>query len=203
MDEIKEQSNKRLHGMISASCHFLRVLTKESAQRSSKEHSVYIETIDVLIIGRKRSGTRVETSGEEEQTLNRLLVEMDGKAGQKDAILLSSTNIAEVLDKALLRPEIFEKYLKDIKLSIKPEIISASLTSLTPGFSGADIANVCNESALKSARYKRKAVTLKDLEYAVEKVNGGIEKSQPLNPGEKKVLPMTMTINTNRYLFIL
>uniref|UniRef100_T1JVY2 AAA+ ATPase domain-containing protein n=1 Tax=Tetranychus urticae TaxID=32264 RepID=T1JVY2_TETUR len=181
----------------------VRDLFKEARKRAPC--IVYIDEIDA--IGRKRSGTRVETSGEEEQTLNQLLVEMDGMAGREGVILLGSTNRAEVLDKALLRPgrfdrhilidlptleerkETFEKYLKNIKLSIKPENVSSRLASLTPGFSGADIANVCNESALNAARYKRKAVTPNDLEYAVERVIGGIEKkSQALSPGEKKVV---------------
>ncbi|CAN8000685.1 unnamed protein product [Ixodes pacificus] len=132
---------------------------------------------------------------------------MDGMATTAGVILLASTNRSEVLDKALLRPgrfdrhilidlptlaerkEIFEQHLKAINLDNPPSHYSKRLAQLTPGFSGADIANVCNEAALHAARNKEKAVSAGNLEYAVERVVGGTEKrSQVMSLTEKEVV---------------
>uniref|UniRef100_W8CD02 Paraplegin n=1 Tax=Ceratitis capitata TaxID=7213 RepID=W8CD02_CERCA len=152
---------------------------------------IYIDEIDA--IGRQRSGTESFSqggSGELEQTLNQLLVEMDGMASKKGVLMLASTNRADVLDKALLRPgrfdrhilidlptlherkEIFEKHLSSIKLDSDPTKFSEKLARLTPGFSGADIANVCNEAALHAARNCETKVSQANLEYAVERLVG-------------------------------
>ncbi|GIY44777.1 paraplegin [Caerostris extrusa] len=167
----------------------VRDLFKEGRKRAPC--IIYIDEIDA--IGRKRSGTGVSegVTGEGEQTLNQLLVELDGMATKEGVIMLASTNRADVLDKALLRPgrfdrhilidfptlqerkEIFEQHLKSIVLELSPEKHSDRLASLTPGFSGADIANVCNEAALYAARNKKKKISSSDLEYAVERVVGG------------------------------
>lgn len=168
---------------------------------------VYIDEIDA--IGRKRSDAIGGNfgNGEEEQTLNQLLVEMDGMAGREGVILLASTNRSEVLDKALLRPgrfdrhilidyptlservEIFNHHLKKIKLEHPPEHYSSRMAQLSPGMSGADIANVCNEAALHAAKDKNKIVTGADLEYAIERVVGGTEKrSRTISPIEKKMI---------------
>lgn len=167
---------------------------------------IYIDEIDA--IGRKRSTGNIEgVTGEEEQTLNQLLVELDGMATKEGVIMLASTNRSDVLDKALLRPgrfdrhilidlptlaerkEIFEQHLQAITLVHSPNQYSQRLAQLTPGFSGADIANVCNEAALHAARYKKSSVSAEDLEYAVERVVGGTEKrSKVLSPEEKKVI---------------
>lgn len=182
----------------------VRDLFKEARKRSPC--IVYIDEIDA--IGRRRSNLGAEGStGEEEQTLNQLLVEMDGMATTAGVILLASTNRSEVLDKALLRPgrfdrhilidlpnlaerkEIFEQHLKVINLSNPPSHYSKRLAQLTPGFSGADIANVCNEAALHAARNKEKSVSAGNLEYAVERVVGGTEKrSQVMSLTEKEVV---------------
>lgn len=185
----------------------VRDLFKEARQRSPC--IVYIDEIDA--IGRSRGGGRMGgdmgSSGEGEQTLNQLLVEMDGMASKEGVIMLASTNRADVLDKALLRPgrfdrhilidlpnveerkEIFQQHLKVIALEQKPTFYSSRMAYLTPGFSGADIANVCNEAALHAARYRNKKVTGADLEYAVERLVGGTEKrSSTLSPGEKEVV---------------
>lgn len=182
----------------------VRDLFKEARKRSPC--IVYIDEIDA--IGRQRAeGNFGVSTGEEEQTLNQLLVEMDGMAGREGIILLASTNRAEVLDRALLRPgrfdrhilidyptvserkEIFDHYLKKVKIVNSPETYSPRLSQLTPGFSGADIANVVNESALNAARLKKKTVTSSDLEYAIERVIGGTEKkSQVISPVERKVI---------------
>ncbi|XP_067004008.2 mitochondrial inner membrane m-AAA protease component paraplegin [Anabrus simplex] len=184
----------------------VRDLFKEARKRSPC--IVYIDEIDA--IGRKRSdgvGQFDGASGEGEQTLNQLLVEMDGMASKEGVIMLASTNRADVLDKALLRPgrfdrhilidlptlqerkEIFEYHLKSIVLEKEPSYYSRRLAHLTPGFSGADIANVCNEAALHAARHKQKSVRGSDLEYAVERLVGGTEKrSHVMSPEEKRVV---------------
>ena len=165
---------------------------------------VYIDEIDS--IGKRRSGGQFY-NGEMEQTLNQLLVEMDGMVARKAVILLASTNRADVLDKALLRPgrfdrqilidlpnleerrEIFGKHASKIKLEDSTSELSLRIAQLTPGMSGADLANVCNEAALHAARRDRKTVTSSDLEYAIERVVGGTEKrSSSLSAEEKKII---------------
>ncbi|XP_066250735.1 mitochondrial inner membrane m-AAA protease component paraplegin isoform X2 [Euwallacea similis] len=182
----------------------VRDLFKEARKRAPC--IVYIDEIDA--VGRKRSGTLGSgASGESEQTLNQLLVEMDGMASKENVIMLASTNRADILDKALLRPgrfdrhilidypdllernEIFQLHLKGIALEQPPGTYSKRLAFLTPGFSGADIANVCNEAALHAARLKQHKVTGNDLEYAVERLVGGTEKrSHSMSPQEKRVV---------------
>lgn len=167
---------------------------------------IYIDEIDA--IGKKRSDSFTEfTNSESERTLNQLLVEMDGMIAVKDIIILASTNRAEVLDKALLRcgrfdrhilidlptleerGQIFEYHLQSLLLKDKPIKYSKYLAHLTPGFSGAEIANVCNEAALHAASEKKIKVDDNDLMYAVDKILGGsIKKSSTLTPSEKKVI---------------
>ncbi|XP_076056662.1 SPG7 matrix AAA peptidase subunit, paraplegin [Oratosquilla oratoria] len=184
----------------------VRDLFKEAKKRAPC--IIYIDEIDA--IGRKRSdggGNMDGGSGELEQTLNQLLVEMDGIGSKEGVVLLSSTNRLDILDKALLRPgrfdrhimmdlptledrrEIFEHHLKSIVLEKPSTYYSRRMATLTLGFSGADIANVVNEAALHAARNAKNMVTGYDLEYAVERVVGGTEKrSQVLSPQEKRVV---------------
>lgn len=187
----------------------VRDLFKEAAKRAPC--IIYIDEIDA--IGRQRGGdmpsggTGGPGSGESEQTLNQLLVEMDGMASTEGVLMLASTNRADVLDKALLRPgrfdrhividlpnlaerkEIFVRHLSPITLEKTPEFYAPRLAPLTPGFSGADIANVCNEAALHAAKNKETQVTAQDLEYAVERVVGGTEKrTHAMSPGERKTV---------------
>ncbi|RZB38711.1 paraplegin, partial [Asbolus verrucosus] len=183
----------------------VRDLFKEARKRAPC--IIYIDEIDA--VGRKRSGQRGQTaaSGEGEQTLNQLLVEMDGMASKESVVMLASTNRADILDRALLRPgrfdrhilidlpdlverkQIFEQHLKGISLEHAPNHYSKRLAYLTPGFSGADIANVCNEAALHAARSKQKHVTGENLEYAVERLVGGTEKrNHAMSPQEKRVV---------------
>jgi len=168
---------------------------------------IYIDEIDA--IGRQRAGQGggAAGSGEEEQTLLQLLVEMDGISSKENVILIASTNRADVLDKALLRPgrfdrhiqielptlierrEMFEMYLKRLKLARSETEYSERLSQLSPGMSGADIANICNEAALHAARDKSLYVDEDDFEYAVERVTAGVaKKSKVLSPREKKVI---------------
>ena len=182
----------------------VRDLFREARKRSPC--IVYIDEIDA--IGRKRSTASIQgVSGEEEQTLNQLLVEMDGMSQREGVIMLASTNRADILDKALLRPgrfdrhilidyptleerrEIFLQHLKAIKLELNPSEYALRLAQLTPGFTGADIANVVNEAALHAARESKRVVKAENLEYAVERVVGGTEKrSQVLSTQEKKII---------------
>ncbi|KAF6207663.1 hypothetical protein GE061_016110 [Apolygus lucorum] len=185
----------------------VRDLFKEGRKRAPC--IIYVDEIDA--IGRKRSGGGMGgpemSTGEGEQTLNQLLVEMDGIASTEGVLLLASTNRADVLDKALLRPgrfdrhilidlpsvqereEIFQQHMKAIRLDGSPTDFTSRLAYLTPGFSGADIANVINEAALHAARHLKKNVDKSDLEYAVERVVGGTEKkSHAMSTTEKRVV---------------
>ncbi|KAM0724707.1 Mitochondrial inner membrane m-AAA protease component paraplegin [Formica fusca] len=182
----------------------VRDLFKEAKKRAPS--IIYIDEIDA--IGKKRSDNSLGISNSEsERTLNQLLVEMDGMIAKEDVIILASTNRADVLDKALLRPgrfdrhilidlptleerqQIFETHLKKISLRSEPSKYSGYLAYLTPGFSGADIANVCNEAALHAARDKKKQVDSNDLMYAIDRTIGGLTKrNNPLTPSTKRVV---------------
>ncbi|XP_004600857.1 paraplegin [Sorex araneus] len=182
----------------------VRSLFKEARARAPC--IVYIDEIDA--VGKKRSTTMSGFSNtEEEQTLNQLLVEMDGMGTADHVIVLASTNRADILDNALLRPgrldrhvfidlptlqerrEIFEQHLRSLKLLRTSGFYSQRLAELTPGFSGADIANICNEAALHAAREGHSAVHTSNFEYAVERViAGSAKKSQILSKEEQKVV---------------
>jgi cell division protease FtsH len=165
---------------------------------------IFIDEIDA--IGRTRGRNSIQGGNDErENTLNQLLVEMDGFSSEKGVILMAATNRPDVLDSALLRPgrfdrqigidrpdlhgreQIFRVHLQHIK--IHEEISSEVLAEMTPGFAGAEIANVCNEAALIAARRSKKAVDMDDFNHALDKVIGGLEKKNKLiSPGEKKVI---------------
>ncbi|CAB3409865.1 unnamed protein product [Caenorhabditis bovis] len=186
----------------------IRGLFKEARARAPC--IIYIDEIDA--IGKKRSegrggGLGGGGSGEEEQTLNQLLVEMDGMGSGNGVVVLASTNRADILDKALLRPgrfdrhisidlptlperkDLFELYLRKIRLNNSPQEYSKRLAQLTPGFSGADIMNVVNEAAIRAASNKEKLVTVKDIEYALDRVLAGAEKrSRSLVEEEREVV---------------
>jgi ATP-dependent metalloprotease FtsH len=165
---------------------------------------IFIDEIDA--IGRARGKNAMTGSNDErENTLNQLLTEMDGFGTNSGVIVMAATNRADVLDKALTRAgrfdrqifvdlpdlverkEIFEVHLKPIKLAKKMDI--NFLARQTPGFSGADIANVCNEAALIAARKSKKEVTKQDFLDAVDRIIGGLEKkSKIISPNEKKTI---------------
>ncbi|CAH1780186.1 unnamed protein product [Owenia fusiformis] len=167
---------------------------------------IYVDEIDA--IGKQRAGNNWDSSGGEgEHTLNQLLVEMDGMGTQEGVIMLASTNRADVLDKALLRPgrfdrhimidlptvierqEIFEMYLKQLSLAADVGKYAPRMAELSPGMSGADIANICNEAALHAARDQKKVIDVSDFEYAVERVIAGpAKKNTVLSPEEKRVV---------------
>ncbi|KAB5526022.1 hypothetical protein PHYPO_G00146900 [Pangasianodon hypophthalmus] len=170
--------------------------------------SEFVEVIGGLGAARKRSTNMSGFSNtEEEQTLNQLLVEMDGMGTTDHVIVLASTNRADILDNALMRPgrldrhifidlptlqerkEIFEQHLKILKLSHPADFYSLRLAELTPGFSGADIANICNEAALHAAREGYKSIDTFNFEYAVERViAGSVKKSKILSKEEQRVV---------------
>jgi AFG3 family protein len=165
---------------------------------------VFIDEIDA--IGRSRGrGQLPGANDERENTLNSLLVEMDGFATDSGVIILAATNRPDVLDSALLRPgrfdrqisidkpdivgreAIFKVHLKPLKLD--PEVDPKKLAAQTPGFAGAEIANVCNEAALIAARKDKKAVGMLDFQDAIDRVIGGLEKkTKIISPEEKKIV---------------
>ncbi|KAG9155921.1 hypothetical protein Leryth_004184 [Lithospermum erythrorhizon] len=153
---------------------------------------IFIDEIDA--IGKARGHGVSAGNDERESTLNQLLVEMDGFGTTSGVIVLAGTNRPDVLDKALLRPgrfdrqitvdkpdikgrdQIFRIYLKKLKLDQDPSCYSQRLSALTPGFSGADIKNVCNEAALVAARGANSSITMHHFEFAIDRVIGGLEK---------------------------
>lgn len=165
---------------------------------------VFIDEIDA--IGRARGRNAFQGGNDErENTLNQLLVEMDGFSTDKGVILMAATNRPDILDSALMRPgrfdrqiglerpdlvgreAIFKVHLRNIKIgpSVDPKILS----EMTPGFAGADIANVCNEAALVAARRNKTEVDLDDFNYALDRVIGGLEKRNKLiSPEEKEII---------------
>jgi AFG3 family protein len=165
---------------------------------------VFIDEIDA--IGRARGkGAMNGGNDERENTLNQLLVEMDGFSTDKGVIMMAATNRPDILDNALLRPgrfdrqigidrpdlkgreEIFNVHLKPIVTA--PDVKAELLAEQTPGFAGADIANVCNEAALVAARRNKTAVDMDDFQHALDRVIGGLEKKNKIiSPEEKRII---------------
>lgn len=154
---------------------------------------IFIDEIDAIGRARGRGGFS-GSNDERESTLNQLLVEMDGFGTTSGVVVLAGTNRPDILDNALLRPgrfdrqisidkpdikgrdQIFQIYLKKLKLDHEPSYFSQRLAALTPGFAGADIANVVNEAALIAARSDQLKVTLEHFEGAIDRIIGGLEK---------------------------
>ena len=173
--------------------------------RQAKEKApciVFIDEIDAVGRARSKNGG-FSSNDERENTLNQLLTEMDGFGTNSGVIILAATNRADILDKALMRAgrfdrqihvelpdlkerkEIFEVHLRSLKLAADFDL--EFLAKHTPGFSGADIANVCNEAALTAARHDKEAIEKQDFLDAVDRIIGGLEKkSKIITPEEKK-----------------
>ena len=173
--------------------------------RQAKEKSpciVFIDEIDAVGRARSKNGG-FSSNDERENTLNQLLTEMDGFGSNSGVIILAATNRADILDKALMRAgrfdrqihvelpdlkerqEIFQVHLRDLKLADDFDL--EFLAKHTPGFSGADIANVCNEAALTAARHNKSAIDKQDFLDAVDRIIGGLErKSKIITPEEKR-----------------
>jgi cell division protease FtsH len=165
---------------------------------------IFIDEIDA--IGRARGKNNIVGGNDErENTLNQLLVEMDGFGTDSGIIILAATNRPDVLDAALLRPgrfdrqisidkpdlvgreQIFKVHLKPLKLA--EGVDAKKLSAQTPGFAGAEIANVCNEAALIAARRNKEAVDMQDFQDAVDRVIGGLEKKNKIiSPEEKRIV---------------
>jgi len=180
----------------------VRDLFKQAKEKAPS--IIFIDEIDA--IGRARSkGQNMGANDERENTLNQLLTEMDGFGTNSGVIIMAATNRADILDRALLRAgrfdrqiyvdmpdlnerkEIFEVHLKPIKIDKKVNV--DLLARQTPGFSGADIANICNEAALIAARGKKTQVSQVDFGSAIDRIIGGLEKKNKIiTPKEKKVV---------------
>ncbi|PHS06143.1 MAG: peptidase M41 [Kordia sp.] len=180
----------------------VRDLFKQAKEKSPS--IIFIDEIDA--IGRARGKNAMSGSNDErENTLNQLLTEMDGFGTNDNVIVIAATNRADILDKALMRAgrfdrqiyvdlpdirerkEIFEVHLKP--LTIKKGLKTAFLSKQTPGFSGADIANMCNEAALIAARNGKKEIEKQDFLDAVDRIIGGLEKKNKIiTPSEKRAI---------------
>lgn len=166
---------------------------------------LFIDEIDA--VGRKRGGRSFGGHSEQENTLNQLLVEMDGFNTTTNVVVLAATNRVDILDKALMRPgrfdrqifvpapdikgraSIFKVHLSPLKTDLNRDDLARKMAALTPGFTGADIANVCNEAALIAARDLQSSITMKHFEQAIERVVAGMEKkTNVLQPEEKRTV---------------
>ncbi len=164
---------------------------------------IFIDEIDA--VGRSRGKGQMAGNDERENTLNSLLVEMDGFGTDSGIIILAATNRPDVLDQALLRPGRFDRQISIDKpditdreailkvhikaLKLANEIDTAKIASQTPGFAGAELSNVCNEAALIAARKNKKRVDMADFQDAIDRVIGGLEKKNKIiSPEEKEIV---------------
>ena len=165
---------------------------------------IFIDEIDAIGRARGRGGVQ-GGNDERENTLNQLLVEMDGFSTDKGVILMAATNRPDVLDTALMRPGRFDRQIgidrPDLQgreaifkvhlthIVTAGDVKAETLAEMTPGFAGAEIANVCNEAALVAARRNKKAVDMDDFNHALDRVIGGLEKKNKLiSPDEKRII---------------
>lgn len=182
----------------------VRNLFKEAKKNSPA--IIFIDEIDA--IGKKRATSAGGSNDERESTLNQLLVELDGFGTNEDVVVFAATNRKEMLDEALVRTGRFDRdvdvtlpdidgrkaifmvHLAPVTLSDEKTIeeYAKRLATLTPGFSGSDISNICNEAAILAARNKQKSVTPLNFEMAVERVIGGLEQKRMVSPKEKRTV---------------
>lgn len=176
----------------------VRDMFQQAAERSPC--IIFIDELDAL--GKARSAGIAGGHEEREQTLNALLVEMDGFGSDQNVIVMGATNRPETLDPALLRPGRFDRHVMvdrpDVsgrrsilevhakKVKVDAGVDLGRLAKLTPGFVGADLANLVNEAALLAARKDKKSVTMKDFEEGIERVIAGLEKNTRIIPDEEK-----------------
>ncbi len=164
---------------------------------------VFIDELDAL--GKARGMNVFGGNDEREQTLNQLLVEMDGFESNKGVIIMAATNRPEILDPALLRPGRFDRQvlvdrpdingreailrIHSVNVTLGPDVDLRKIAALTPGFVGADLANLVNEAALLAARKSKETVGPKEFDEAVDRVVGGLEKrNRVMNPQEKEIV---------------
>jgi cell division protease FtsH len=164
---------------------------------------IFIDELDAL--GKARGFSGLAGHDEREQTLNQLLVQMDGFDTKNGVIIMAATNRPEILDPALLRPGRFDRHVAidrpDVKgreailrvhamsVSLAPDVDLAVVAAKTPGFAGADLANIVNEAALRAARQNKAAVEMQDFDAAIDRVIAGLEKrNRVMNPTEKETV---------------
>ena len=182
----------------------VRDLFKEA--RANTPCIIFIDEIDAVGRQRGRGGFSGGGNDERENTLSQLLVEMDGFSSTTGVVVLAGTNRVDILDQALTRPgrfdrqievdlpdlqgrkEIFGVHLEGLKLKGESKEYSGRLAGLTPGFAGADIANLCNEGAIVAARRKAESVTFPDFEKATDRIIGGLESNKIMSDKEKKIV---------------
>jgi cell division protease FtsH len=172
----------------------------------AKDHApciIFVDELDAL--GKARGLNPIGGHDEREQTLNQLLVEMDGFDQRAGVIIMAATNRPEILDQALLRPGRFDRHVAidkpDIRgreailrvhgkgVTLGPDVELKKIAAMTPGFVGADLANLINEAALIAARRDREEVTMADFQEAADRIIGGIEKrNRVMNPKEKEIV---------------
>jgi AFG3 family protein len=180
----------------------VRDLFKEA--RENAPCIIFIDEIDA--VGKQRGRGGMGGNDERENTLNQLLVEMDGFSPSTGVVVLAGTNRVDVLDQALTRPgrfdrqitvdkpdlkgrqDIFKVHLAGIKLDKDMDDISGRLAGLTPGFAGADIANMCNEAAIVAARRSGETVTVEDFEKAADRIVGGLESNKIMSKEERSIV---------------
>jgi AFG3 family protein len=180
----------------------VRDLFKEA--RANAPCIVFIDEIDA--VGRQRGRGGMGGNDERENTLNQLLVEMDGFSPSTGVVVLGGTNRVDILDQALTRPgrfdrtiqvdkpdlqgrkEIFLVHLRGITLETDPDDIAGRLAGLTPGFAGADIANICNEAAIVAARREGESVKMSDFDTAIDRVIGGLESNKIMSKEEQSIV---------------
>ncbi|CAI5731930.1 unnamed protein product [Hyaloperonospora brassicae] len=181
----------------------VRDLFKEA--RANAPCIVFIDEIDAVARSRSK-GNFSGGNDERENTLNQLLVEMDGFNSSEGVVVLAGTNRADILDKAILRPgrfdrqitvdvpdikgrrEIFKVHLQGLTLDGAVDDFARRMAALTPGFAGAEIANICNEAAIVAARRNGTSISFKDFEQATDRVIGGLETNRIMSPDEKKTV---------------
>ncbi len=180
----------------------MRDLFKEA--RESAPCIIFIDEIDA--VGRQRGRGGMGGNDERENTLNQLLVEMDGFNTTTGVVVLAGTNRVDILDQALTRPgrfdrqitvdkpdlkgrkDIFKVHLKGITLRDNIDDVASRLAGLTPGFAGADIANICNEAAIVAARRQGETVTMDDFEKATDRIIGGLESNKIMSKEEREIV---------------
>jgi AFG3 family protein len=180
----------------------VRDLFKEA--RANSPCIVFIDEIDA--VGRQRGRGGAGGNDERENTLNQLLVEMDGFDTTTGVVVLAGTNRVDILDQALTRPgrfdrqitidkpdvrgrrDIFKVHLEGITLQDSIDDVAGRLAGLTPGFAGADIANICNEAAIVAARRKADTVSMDDFEKATDRIIGGLESNKIMSKEERSIV---------------
>ena len=160
---------------------------------------IFVDEIDA--IGQSRMNV-INANSEQENTLNQILAEMDGFEPNNGVVIMGATNRPEILDQALMRPGRFDRQIQVVlpteegreeilkihtkNLPLAPEINLRSIAKVTPGFSGADLANIANEASLLAARRKAEKVTMNDFDLAIERVVAGLQRKTPLTPEIRK-----------------